>query len=43
MAAHTGRAGWRNARPPMVPLSAAARDALFRDLEAIGFSLREAA
>ncbi|MDP6704823.1 MAG: dihydrodipicolinate synthase family protein [Alphaproteobacteria bacterium] len=43
MAAHTGRAGWRQARPPMVPLSAEAREALFRDLEAIGFVLPEAA
>jgi 4-hydroxy-tetrahydrodipicolinate synthase len=43
MAAHTGRAGWRQARPPMVALSDGARADLFRDLEAIGFALQEAA
>jgi 4-hydroxy-tetrahydrodipicolinate synthase len=43
MAAHRGRAGWRHARPPMVALSEAAHAALFRDLEAIGFVLPEAA
>jgi 4-hydroxy-tetrahydrodipicolinate synthase len=43
MAAHTGRPGWRHARPPMVALSEEARAGLFHDLEAIGFALREAA
>lgn len=43
MAAHTGRAGWRHARPPMVALSDQVRADLFRDLEAIGFTLQAAA
>lgn len=43
MADHTGRAGWRNMRPPMLPLSAEQERALSADRQRLGMTLAQAA
>lgn len=43
MERHTGTPGWRNMRPPTMALPAAAADKLFADLDALGFTLADAA
>ncbi|MDP6344211.1 MAG: dihydrodipicolinate synthase family protein [Alphaproteobacteria bacterium] len=43
MAGHTGRAGWRNMRPPMLPLAADQVASLDRDQADLGFNLAAAA
>lgn len=43
MASHTGRAGWRNMRPPMLPLGAEQERALAADMQRLGMTLAQAA
>lgn len=43
LATRTGRPGWRNIRPPLVPIDAATEKRLWAELEAIGFELAVAA
>lgn len=39
MARHSGNDGWLNIRPPLMRMSAADRDTLTRDFDAIGYSI----
>ena len=43
MERHTGKAGWRNMRPPTMALPAAEVQKLFAGIDALGFSLADAA
>jgi 4-hydroxy-tetrahydrodipicolinate synthase len=43
MARHSGNGGWLNIRPPLMPMSDADKEKLFRDFDAIGFQLPLAA
>ena len=43
MAEHTGRAGWRNLRPPMLALSEDKKKALAADMQRLGMTLAQAA
>ena len=43
MAEHAGRSGWRNLRPPMLPLSETQARTLAADMERLGMTLAQAA
>ena len=43
MERHSGRAGWRHMRPPNMPLSESAKEALFAAIDATGVALANAA
>ena len=43
MARHSGNDAWLNIRPPLMPMNDADKEKLFRDFDAIGFQLPQAA